>query len=586
MTSPSDGSISVAEYLLKRLSELGVGHIFTLPGSYVVGLLRSMGAQNLPTAVVTASEQEAAYAADAYAKTKGYGVVCCTYGVGSMSAMNGLVGSYVERCPVILINGGPSPEQRRQEIEHGILFLHSAGRVAEDYEIFRRVAAAAEIISDAAHAPARIDRALEACMTSKRPVYIEINQDIWTAPCPPPGRPLRSAASICDPETLAEAIQDCVDRVKRATNPILWGGEEIQRFELGEVFEQLVKTSGLPYVTTLSGKAIISEATPGYIGIYDGKFANESVQTVVARADLIIAIGTVVTDIVGNIVSKDYGAMIIAARDGVRVGHHLYQKVPLDIFLPRLSAALDVAEYRPPVSAYPLTAVKGHAAESPPADAQTPITFDSFFVRMADYAMDKLVVPDSSFCLFAAAEIPRAEAGSFVAQGIWLAIGYSIGAALGAALGTNQRVVAFTGDGGFREGPQAISTLSKCQLPVIICLMNNGVLGIEQFLTASGYFVNDGTKLDYYNQLSPWDYGALAKAFNADYTRIATIGDLECAIAQADDLTDRPILFDVILDPADLPGDMRKAIPAQIPAAVRRNFDFPIIPRYVRREST
>jgi indolepyruvate decarboxylase len=142
-------------------------------------------------------------------------------------------------------------------------------------------------------------------------------------------------------------------------------------------------------------------------------------------------------------------------------------------------------------------------------------------------------------------------------------------------------VVAFTGDGGFREGPQALSTLSKCRLPAIVCVMNNGVLGIEQFLTKPGYFLNDGTQLDYYNELSPWDYAALAKAFGAEYARIETLADLERAIARTDVLTDRPILFDVILDPRDLPGDMRRTIASQVPASVRRNFDFPIAPRHI-----
>lgn len=585
MTSLSDNSISVAEYLLRRLSVLGIGHIFTVPGSYVVGLLQPLAEQELPIAVVTASEQEAAYAADAYAKTRGYGVVCTTYGVGSMSAINALIGSYVERCPVILINGGPSPEQRRQELEHGILFLHSAGRITIDQRVFGQITAAAEIIADPADAPAQIDRALEACMTSKRPIYIEVNQDVWAAPCPPPGRALHAAASRCDPETLSEAIQDCVDRINRAASPILWGGEELQRFGLSETFEQLVRTSGLSYMTTLPGKALISEATPGYIGIYDGKYANDRVQEIAARADLIIAVGTVITDIIGDIVAKDYGAMIVATRDGVRVGHHLYQHVPLDMFLPRLGAALAAADYRAPVRVDPLPADRCRG-ESTPSDDAAPITFDRFFARMAEFAADKLIVSDACFAMFPAAEIPRTEPRSFVSQAIWLAIGYSNGAAAGAALGANRRVVAFTGDGGFREGPQAVSTLSKCRLPAIICVMNNGILGIEQFLTMPGYFLEDGTKLDYYNKLAPWDYGALANAFGADYARIATIGDLERAIARADGLPDRPILFDVILDPTDLPGSLRKTIPARIPPSVRRNFDFPVVPRQTRHNAS
>lgn len=580
-------TITIAEYLLQRLTELGIEHVFTVPGSYIVDLLRPMSDVDRPAAVVTASEQEAAYAADAYAKTRGYGAVCGTYGVGSMSAINGLVGSYVERCPVIMINGGPSPKQRRQEIEQGILFLHSAGRATTDYLFFRRVTAAAEIIEDARHAPDQIDFALEACMTSKRPVYIEVNQEVWTARCRPPLGHLGLATPNCDPQAMAEAIDDCVDRITRAENPVLWGGEEIQRFGLGQVFERLVRTSGLPFMTTLPGKSVISETTPGFVGIYDGKYANPSAQGAAAQADLIIAIGTVITDLVMNIVAEDYGAMIVAARDGVRVGYHLYQRVPLEMFLPRLVAALAVAEYRTTTrSDHHCATARTRAAEHGAWEAETPITFDSFFARMTDYAADKWIVSDASLAMFAAAEIPRREADSFVSQAIWLAIGYSNGASLGAALGAKRRVIAFTGDGGFREGPQALSTLCKCRVPAIICVMNNGVLGIEQFLTAPGYFAHDGTALDYYNELSSWDYEALAKAFGADYARIATLGELGRGIARADALTDRPILFDVILDPSDLPSNLRKTIPAQPPPSVRGDFDFPIMPRHSERYGT
>lgn len=584
MTRSSEKTTTtVAEYLLHRLSQLDIEHMFTVPGSYVVGLLRELADQNPLTAIVTASEQEAAYAADAYAKTRGYGVVCGTYGVGSMSAINGLIGSYVERCPVILINGGPSPEQRRQEIEHGILFLHSAGRITTDYEIFRRVTAAAEIIVDAAQAPAQIDRALEACMTSKRPVYIEMNQDVWTASCAPPAGTLRPADPVCDPATLAEAVQDCVARLKEAAKPVLWGGEEIRRFGLGEAFERLVLTSRLPYMTTLPGKAIISEATSGYVGIYDGKYANDSVQAFAAQADLILAVGTVITDVIGNIVAKDYGSMIVAARDGVRVGHHIYQKVPLDVFLPHLVKALAANEYRlPAATQQPLTG-ENRSAKCDADGDQTPVTFDNFFARMTAYAADKLVVTDACFAMFPAAELPREAAGSFVSQSIWLSIGYSVGASVGAAFASKRRVIAFVGDGGFREGPQALATLSKHGLPAIMCLMNNGVLGIEQFLTAPGYFVHDGTQLDYFNKLASWNYAALAKAFGADYAQIRTLADLGRALARADTLTDRPILLDIVLDPTDLPGDMRTTIPRRMPESVRRNLDFPMIPRGLPR---
>ena len=74
----------VAAYAQDRLGPNRAGGEFGVP----LGLLQPLDGRKQPAAVVTASEQEAAYAADAYAKTRGYGVVCGTYGVGSMSALN------------------------------------------------------------------------------------------------------------------------------------------------------------------------------------------------------------------------------------------------------------------------------------------------------------------------------------------------------------------------------------------------------------------------------------------------------------------------------------------------------------------
>src|SRR5689334_2107036 len=114
---------TVAQYLAVRLGELGIQHLFNVAGSYCGGLLKVLGREGLPKAIFTTYELESGYAADAYARVRGFGAVCSTYGVGAYSLLNAIAGSYAERSAVILINGGPSDKQLARELEYGVLFL-------------------------------------------------------------------------------------------------------------------------------------------------------------------------------------------------------------------------------------------------------------------------------------------------------------------------------------------------------------------------------------------------------------------------------------------------------------------------------
>lgn len=99
--------ITVAEYLLIRLKQIGVDHIFGVPGDFVLGFFNQVLKSEVKY-VGTCNELNAAYAADGYARIRGVGAFATTFGVGELSAINGVAGAYAEKVPVVVITGSPA----------------------------------------------------------------------------------------------------------------------------------------------------------------------------------------------------------------------------------------------------------------------------------------------------------------------------------------------------------------------------------------------------------------------------------------------------------------------------------------------
>ena len=176
---------TIADYLVDRLSALGARHLFTVPGNYSAEFLISAEDSGKIKCICTTNEMEAGYAADAYARLAGIGVACVTYGVGSFSLLNAIAGSYVEQCPVVLLNGSANADKARQLLRDGVLFAHAIDTVRTDESFFRNITAATAVLTSADDAPAEIDRVIRTCITEKRPVYLEVRDRVWKLPVTP-----------------------------------------------------------------------------------------------------------------------------------------------------------------------------------------------------------------------------------------------------------------------------------------------------------------------------------------------------------------------------------------------------------------
>ena len=121
---------TVGQYLIHRIQELGVNHVFGVPGDYVLGFYDMLVESDLHV-VGTCTEAGAGFAADAYARVNGLGVVCITYCVGGLNTINSVAGAYAEKSPMVVISG--AGDRRDEDIRKQTQIL---GGVFDDVVLY------------------------------------------------------------------------------------------------------------------------------------------------------------------------------------------------------------------------------------------------------------------------------------------------------------------------------------------------------------------------------------------------------------------------------------------------------------------
>lgn len=591
MSDPADGW-TVARYLAARLEELGVRRIFGVPGNHLGPFLSIMRATTGVEWVGTPTEMGAGYAADGYARVHGIGAAAVTYSVGAFSLLNTIGGAYVEEIPLVAVNASPTYEQWLNFRAVGLLTSHMSPRYESNLDVYRTVTVDAQVISNAALAPEQIDTALTACLSERRPVYLEVMENVWSTACPAPegrivarDRPTTEA----NRRTLQKAVAASLELIERhERRPILWGGEEVDRYRLSDTFQSLVDATGIPFCTTVGGKSILSETHPQFHGVYNGNASLPEVRRVfkeVARCRIGLGSWSTSKNLAGEKALGD--DWIVAARQGVSVGTQYFPDVKLAEYMAALrdatvakwgegcfrmdyyarAAESDPGDDLPDDRGEFLAALR---APSPPAQ---PLTYDSFFARIGGFLTAAargtespyVVVSDAGFALLGSMNLPMVERRSYFAQNAWLSIGYSVGAATGvkSALG-GKRPLVFVGDGSFQEISQELSTHTRLGQNGVVFVLNNGdFYGIEQMLVHPCFYRGDSEPDPaFYNELHPWSYARLAEVFgSADRPmsgmEAATHAELDAVLARLADAGDPvnrgPVLVQVKLPRKDFP---------------------------------
>ena len=542
-----NSEMTVAEYLLMRLKEIGVDHLFGVPGDFVLGFLNQVLLSDVKY-VGTCNELNAAYAADGYARMRGIGAFATTYGVGELSAINGVAGAFAERVPVVAITGSPSTVNFRTRP----LLHHTLGDYQIPLRMYEKITAATTQLVSGEKAPAEIDRVLSECLALQLPVYISIPSDVVGMKCRRPEPFHFPTPADSDPEALGEAVKETLEMLGAAKKPAVLGDVELVRFKLQEEFGGLLDKTGFPFATMMLGKSVLSEHHPQFIGLFEGDRSRDYVRNRVESADCLLQLGALMTDFnTGGFTTRlDPSKTISANIRTVKIKHHYYENVNLRDFILALTEKLP---RRDPATLDIQCAAEGcvHRPTGPfQPDAGKPLTLRRFFDRMSRYIGDNsIVIAETGVSLFSAAEMLMPEGASFIAQTFYGSIGYTVGATLGVCVAAGDRpTVLFVGDGSFQVTGQDLSTMIRNGLKPVIFLMNNDGYTIERVIVDRSY-----------NDIQPWRYHKLTEVFGGGLgLDVRTEGELEEALVKASK-AEGLVFIEIHTPRMDCPESLRSA---------------------------
>ncbi len=539
--------MTVGKYLIDRLKEIGIDHIFGVPGDFVLGFFNEIMASDIRY-VGTCNELNAAYAADGYARIKGVGAVTTTYAVGELSALNGVAGSFAENVPVIAITGSPATTNfKRSPLLH-----HTLGDYRIPQKMYEKITVASTFLDTPEMAPQEIDRVFTACLEHKKPVYINLPSDIVNKPCFKPTKFVLPKRKISAKKNLEEALNEATSILENSKYPLIIADVELIRFNLQEEFKKLLEKSGYPYVTMMLGKCVIDEQHPQFIGLYQGDRSREYIQQRVKQADAILALGTLFSDFNtgGFTTALPKEKLINANIDRLEIKHHFYENVYLYDFMNELGERLKKREAQS-LDIKPAAKHCTHrkTAEYSPQKTEK-ITVSRLFDRVSHFIKENsVVIAETGVSLFSAAETCFPKNTTFIGQTFYGSIGYTLGATLGAALAAKDRpVVLFIGDGSFQVTCQDVSTMIRYDVFPTIFLLNNQGYTIERVIT-------DGP----YNDIQAWNYALLPAIFGGQEGFVVKDeGEMEESLKQAGK-RDRLYLIEVHTDKMDCSPSLKKA---------------------------
>ncbi|MHA7845974.1 alpha-keto acid decarboxylase family protein [Serratia sp. D1N4] len=489
---------TVADYLLDRLAQIGIRHFFGVPGDYNLQFLDHVIDHPQITWVGCANELNAAYAADGYARCKPAAALLTTFGVGELSAINGIAGSYAEYLPVIHVVGSPALRAQRA----GDLLHHSLGD--GDFGHFARMAkevTVAQANLTASNAEAEIDRLLTTALFERRPVYLLLPSDVAEAPLTSRPAPLMLRQPNLSDASLQAFITAAQEKLQAAQRVSLLADFLAERFGAETVLEQWMNEVNIPHSTLLLGKSVLDETHACFTGTYAGAASDPQVKQLIEGADVVINVGVRFTDTITAGFSHNLPneKCIDIQPFEARVGQQVFSQIPMRDAVKALhQLTLSLAKQ------WQLPAIKRPLLPDPNGSG---LDQHGFWQQMQNFLQPgDILIADQGTSCFGAASLNLPRGCRFIVQSLWGSIGFTLPAAFGVQTAEpDRRVLLLIGDGAAQLTIQELgSMLRDGQKPVVFLLNNNGYT-VERAIHGPE---------QRYNDIAQWDWTLLPQALS------------------------------------------------------------------------
>lgn len=516
--------IKVSDYIVKRLVDYGVKHVFMITGGGAMHLNDSVGKCPDLQYICNHHEQASAIGAEGYSRVCGkIGVCVVTSGPGGTNTLTGVIGQWLDSMPALYISGQVKRETTIESCRE--LGLRQLGdQEINIVDIVRPVTKFAAVVSTPEDVRFLLEKALYLATHGRPgPVWLDVPLDVQGAMIDEDSLPGFIPPPLSTPQLLN--LSSLLDRLTRAERPVIIAGQGIRISGAIDAFLSLVEKMGIPVVSTFSGMDLIPSGHPLFMGRI-GTIGNRCGNFTLQNADLVISIGSR-----NNIrqVSYDWKKF---ARAAFKV---IVDIDPAELAKPTVQpdlaieadAAVFLAELEQHLRGTTLPDWQGwrewcterkhrYPAVLPMQRSATGLVNPYHFIEILSKQLrdDAIVVAgNGSACvvLFQAAMVKAGQ--RFFWNSGCASMGYDLPAAIGACFAAGGReVICLAGDGSLQMNIQELQTVSHYRLPIkLFVLSNNGYISIRQ--TQDAFFNGRHAGCDAQSGVSFPDVTKLAAAY-------------------------------------------------------------------------
>lgn len=568
--------IPFGQYLFQRIITAGTKSIFGVPGDFNLPLLEYLYEPSLVKQglrwIGNCNELNAAYSADGFSRySNKIGCVITTYGVGELSAINGIAGAFAENVKILHIVGvarekdsRPNTSNSRQNLHHLVPRLKDANFIGPNHKVYYemvkdKVSCSTEWLDDINTACDKVDNVIKDIYRYSKPGYIFVPVDLVNQ--------LVSVNNLINEPSIS--MKDCLDKpsvttlneitdiicnwIYQSKAPAIIGDVLVDRYEANKELNLFIKKTQIWNFSTVNGKSIIDEINPYYMGLYNGDEGAPCVIERFLQCDLILNFGIDANEINhGHYTFKykkdariielhpEYIRFIETDTNTEKITRGINFVFILEELIKKINPAFLNFQYDSKIKAYISQEVYPDI-ENVDSEEQD-ITVDHLTKAISTFFNPgDVVVSETGAIYFAFRDLVFPNQLKYIAQGFYLSIGTALPAAFGVGIAMQDylrchitddtvptdyvpRLILFEGDGSAQMTVQEMTSMLRYQVPVELFIWNNNGYTVERAICGP-------TRS--YNDIMPWNWTKLFEAFgdtNCQYT-ISTLIETRSKLA-------------------------------------------------------